>query len=363
MLSLRNKWIVVAALCVVVAIPVLLLCFENASAEPYIAVRTGKKCSTCHVNQTGGGMRSGFGVIYSQTTLPMRILRPEGRSGFIDNRLSRSVSIGGDLRVDEEFVFEYTNSQGETFPASNASGFNEANLYVKVDLVPDMVAFYADQTLAPSASNRELFGIISSQQRSAWLKVGRMLLPYGLRLIDNDAFIRSRTGYTYANSGTGIELGWQPGAQYIYSSLTEDNFSIVAAWVYRRFQVGGSFGRNTTQSNDGAIGPFAGVNLGRFTLLGEVDWIANGSVDQLAALAEVNYLITKGFNIKFTYEFFDRDQDVPNENDGQARYTFGVEPFLVQFVQLKAFYRINDFIPQNGPENQNQALLEFHVFF
>jgi len=86
-------------------------------------------------------------------------------------------------------------------------------------------------------------------------------------------------------------------------------------------------------------------------------------VDELATLAELNYLITQGFNFKFTYEFFDRNRDVSNERDGQERYTMGVEPFVAQFVQLRAFYRINRFIPQNAAQNQDQAILEFHVFF
>ena len=60
-------------------------------------------------------------------------------------------------------------------------------------------------------------------------------------------------------------------------------------------------------------------------------------VDELATLAELNYLITQGFNFKFTYEFFDRNRDVSNERDGQERYTMGVEPFVAQFVQLEPF--------------------------
>ena len=348
---------------VVLTAALFLLRLLPAQAEPYIAVRTGYKCSQCHVNQTGGGKRTDFGLIYSQTRLPMTVLKGPSGSGSFDPYLSQSVSLGANLRVAELFVLEHTNSLGEKFPNSNTTDFTEANLYIQVDAIRDVVIFYVDQTLAPSSSNRELFGMVKDSKRSAYMKVGRMLLPYGLRLIDNDAFIRSRTGYNYSRSATGLELGWEPGPWAMVANLTDADFSAVGSVVFRRFQIGAAIGRNTTRGNDATIGPFGGLNFGRFTLLGEVDFIARGGVDQLATLAELNYLVTQGFNVKFTYEFFDRNEGVPSERDGQERFTLGLEPFVAQFVQVRAFYRFNRFIPQNGPENQDQAILEFHVFF
>ena len=337
--------------------------FAPAQAEPYIAARTGLKCSSCHVNQTGGGKRTDFGVIYSQTQLPMRVVKtPKGGSAF-DPHLSETVSLGANFRVAETFTFEYTNSEGETFPASNSTSFPEANLYVQMDVIDEFLLLYLDQTLAPSSSNREFFGLLTHGEKAPYIKIGRYLLPYGMRLLDNSAFVRSKTGFTYARSGTGIEVGWEPKRYSIVASVTDEQFSSVASIWFRRFQIGGSVAKNITRGDNAAAGPFAGANFGRFTLLGEVDYINADGIDQLATLAEVNYLLTQGFNVKVTYEFFDRNGDVPNEHDGQDRLTFGIEPFLAQMLQVRAFYRINEFIPQNGPENQDQAYVEFHVFF
>ena len=334
-----------------------------ARAEPYLAVRTGYKCSQCHVNQTGGGKRTDFGLIYAKTKLPWKVLRPPTGSGSFDGSLSQSVSLGANLRVVERFTREYTSSLGETVPSSSVTDFTEANLYVEARVIPDVATFYADQTLTPTSSSRELFGMLVDSRRHAYAKVGRMLLPYGFRIVDNDAFIRSRTGYNYSRSATGLELGWEPGPVALVANVTDADLSVVGSTVFRRFQVGGTFGRNTTRGDDFVVGTFGGVNFGKFTMLGEVDFITEGDVDQLATLAELNYLLTQGFNFKFTWEVFDRNYDVPIEHDGQERYTLGVEPFLMQFVQLRAFYRINRFIPQNAAQNQDQAILEFHVFF
>ena len=56
----------------------LLLPGKALQAEPYVAVRTGFKCSQCHVSPTGGGKRTEFGVLYSQTNLAMSHFRPTG---------------------------------------------------------------------------------------------------------------------------------------------------------------------------------------------------------------------------------------------------------------------------------------------
>jgi len=47
----------------------LLFGAPSASAEPYLAIQEGYKCSKCHVNMTGGGKRTDFANIYVQTRL------------------------------------------------------------------------------------------------------------------------------------------------------------------------------------------------------------------------------------------------------------------------------------------------------
>ena len=116
-------------------------------------------------------------------------------------------------------------------------------------------------------------------------------------------------------------------------------------------------------SGDDVIGVFGGLNTGRFTLLGEVDWIREDGIDRFASLGELNFLIHQGVNFKTVYEFFDRNRDVPNERDGQDRLTLGLEPFVTQFLQAGLFYQFNSFIPQNVSQNQNKLLVQVHFFF
>src|SRR5690606_6256550 len=78
----------------------LVLCFAAlAFSEPYMAVRTGFKCSQCHLNQTGGAGRTEYGQAYTQYKLVMsqtqalvKNTRSEGLSSF-DPKLNDAVTI------------------------------------------------------------------------------------------------------------------------------------------------------------------------------------------------------------------------------------------------------------------------------
>ena len=247
--------------------------------------------------------------------------------------------------------------------SSNSSRIPEANIYLAIDVIPGALTVYADQPLAPNAGNREFFGLVQNQRFNSYLKFGRMLLPYGLRMRDDEAFIRNETGFTYNRHDIGVEIGIEPGPYSFVANVTDSQFSFIGQTVYNRFRIGGSFSRNISGGDDYRYGVFAGLNFGRFALLGEGDFINVAGIDRFAALAELNYLVARGFNFRAAYEYFDRNRDVSNARDGQERITIGIEPFITQFMQVGIFYRFNQFIPQNIVQNQDQLLVQLHVFF
>ncbi|MGH8211367.1 MAG: hypothetical protein ACREU6_17575, partial [Steroidobacteraceae bacterium] len=70
----------------------------RAHAEPYLAVQMGLKCGQCHVNPTGGGLRTAYGDVFAQTLMPAN--RIDTGNDVWTGDVAKFFRIGGDLRFD-----------------------------------------------------------------------------------------------------------------------------------------------------------------------------------------------------------------------------------------------------------------------
>jgi hypothetical protein len=358
---------------------------SRAGAEPFLMVREGAKCSDCHTNQTGGGKRTAFAHIHAHDILhDLDIIPiPAGVKPF-NGEINQYVSFGSDLRVINSTVFEDTPNAAGRVPtnrafrstvASNDITVNEFLLYPEIDLYPDALMLYADEDFTSGANNREAFGMLYGVLPwGSYVKAGRMFPAYGLRVWDNQAFIRSQTGFTFNNSDAGVEFGTQPGPFFLATTITNgasgdkdvqatiNGYAIVQdVPVVRNVLAGGSFAR---QSNKRDVGGFyAGSNFWKFTYLGEFDLINDREPssptfkDQFASYAELNLLLLDWLNLRGTFEFL----RVSNQGN-QTRYTIGVNPFINRFIQPIIEYRINNGPPTNLQANQPELWVELHLF-
>src|ERR1041384_434786 len=105
--SMRRFAAAVAPRAMATAFAALLALPAAVQAEPYMAVRTGLTCSSCHTDPTGGGKRNRYGMVWEQTDLPLHIVS----SGDLDR-------MGGWLRKNLEDPVpapgEGTDGGGET---------------------------------------------------------------------------------------------------------------------------------------------------------------------------------------------------------------------------------------------------------
>jgi hypothetical protein len=369
------------------ALVLVLAVATGARAEPYLMVREGAKCSDCHVNQTGGGKRTPFAYIHAHDILhDVDVLPiPKGVKAFNGAIVDPYLSIGADLRVRNTTAFEDRRSRGDRrvpenravrrSVTSNDSQVNEFRVYGQADLWPDVVTLYVDEDLNGGANNREAFGLIRGfLPWGTYLKAGRMFPAFGLRVWDDQAFIRARSGFTFQNPDEGAEIGFAPGPFFLATTVTngppgdKDVQATVNGYgvftdlpVVRTVTAGASYARQTDKRWTAAF--YAGSNLWRFTYLAELDLIDDrtpasvGRRDRYASYGELNLLLLDWLNLRGTFEFI----KVSNDND-QTRWTIGAEPFVNRVLQPRIQYRINNG-PSRQPElNQDELIFELHVF-
>jgi hypothetical protein len=364
-----------ARLSAAAAIVVLSLCGAAAHAEPYLAVANGYKCGQCHVNPTGGGERTAFGEVFSQTALPAEHV--DTGTDVWTGALNRFIAIGGDLR------YQFQAQQVPQQQTTNQFDLEQARVYLSANVIPDRLLVYVDELVAPGgALNREAWGMLWSANHTWYVKGGQMYLPFGLRLQDQSAFVRSVSGINMATPDSGLEVGYEHGhwdAQLAVSNGTAGasptsngkQESLQLQFVENRWRLGvaANFnGANADGSRD-MYALFGGVRTGPIAWLAEADYIEDhsrptgpgGQQKQLAGLLEGNYRLARGHNLKVTYEYFDPDRDV--SHDQQTRWSFVYEWTPVQFVQLRAGARLNDGIPQQPTQHVHLYFIELHGFF
>ena len=358
---------------------VALLAPAASRAEPYLAVRSSAKCMACHVNPTGGGKRTEFGSIYSQTALPAAYLNPATGETMAapeaapwTGKLNDHFAVGADLRANAQATFVPHDT--DTFAFSS-----RAQAYLEVKPIVDRLTIYLDERVSPgAATNRETWALLWFANKSAYVKAGRMFVPFGLRIEDDTAFIRQATGTTFNSSDDGVEGGLELGPWSANVSVTngtaggaENNrgkqISSLFSYVQPIWRVGLSASTNFNGAADHRMQSlFAGLRTGRISWLASGVYITDdgtptGRVKQWASLVEGNYEAAKGHNLKLTYEYYDPNADV-KENE-RERYSAVWEYMPLQFTQFRFGARKSNGIPQNNAQNATEVFLQWHAFF
>lgn len=343
---------------------------RSAHSEPYLAVREGYQCGACHVNKTGGGLRNDFGIVFAENALAASPL-PANAPAW-SGKIGDFVRLGGDLRGAWSRVeVPHQDSQ-------QGWDLDQARVYGAIDVIPDRLTFLIDEQLAPgNAITREAWLRYADPAQGWYVKGGRFYLPFGWRLQDDSAFVRQVSGINMATPDEGIELGLETPSWSLQLDYTNgagnagtgsgDQVSGQAAWVQPRGRIGVAASFTNSDAGDRTmVGLFGGFRTGPVAWLGEADWIRDqgfpeGTRTLLAGLAEADWAIHKGHNLKLTAEYYDPDQDV-NE-DAKTRWSLVYEYSPLPFLQLRAGWRQYDGIPQNDLDNRRSMFVELHGYF
>lgn len=343
-----------------------------ALAEPYLAVRSGLTCAACHANRTGGGGRTAYGAGYGAQQLPWKKLY--GFESLLDGAITPRLRVGGDLRG------AYTGRLRKDAPYVGEYRLSEVNLYVTADLLPDRLTLYADERLAPgSAAAREVFALVRPGPSGLYVKAGRFFLPFGLRLLDDDAATRRPVGFSFDQSDTGIEVGLEAGGwtgSFAASNGTAgapeaDNgkqTSFVGAYVHSRWRVGLSASNNDLPGprRRRAGGIFGGLRFGPLVVLAEADAVQTDDVqlprvEARARHAEADLLLLEGLNLKVWTGRFDPDDDVPGDTLRQTG--IGLDWTVLPGLQVRGIFRGRDGPAELPGSRDDEATVELHVYF
>ena len=343
----------------------------GAYAEPYLAVQNGFKCSQCHVNPTGGGLRTAFGDAFAQTVMPATHL--DTGTDIWTGSLNSFLRIGGDLRTEavaNEVPHSKTISQFKV---------EQVRTYLEAQVIPERLLVYVDEQVAPGgAQNEEAYALYWSADHSWYVKAGQLYLPFGLRLQDQGAFVQLTSGISMTTPDQGAEFGWLKGhwdAQLDVSNGTQGGpvtdsrkqFTGQLIYVESAWRAGLAANYNDKLAGSRSVlALFGGLHTGPVAWLAEADVVDDRSlgVDQgrsVGALLEADWLIARGNNLKITAEYMNPNRDLPD--NGEKRWSIVYELTPIQFLQVRSGVRYDDGVEQVNSQHARQYFIELHGFF
>jgi len=359
---------------------------EVASAVPRFSMRTGMSCNACHVNPSGGGMRTEHGSLYGRMNLPLNpTMRAKGEK--FSPKVTDNITVGSDLRVMSYYDDRDTMS---FFPM-------QADLYIAAQLT-DKIQLYHDQSML--STEIETFGIAQVLPFSGYVKAGKFVPAFGWKHDNHTAFTRGGnistrevgqvtrgTGFSRDDKDTGVEVGFYPGQGSIQLAMLNGQRGGIPfddgkgkAYVARadyfvlnsdaiKANLGGSFYQNDAEMFERKIyAGHLGVNLWKFTYLGEYDWnelsrdAQTPTLKSTAQYHELSLLAVQGVDLKGVYEYIDPNHDVAH--DALERAGIGLEFFPVPHNEIRVEYRHTMGNREVNPDaDLSEVFLMYHFYF
>ncbi len=345
----------------------------SAVALPRYTARYEQKCALCHVNPSGGGLRTSYAA---QKLIPEEIAwlrsKPEALAE-IETKISKQILIGADFR---------TFYVGGNIEEAHLNFFQmQSDLYLAFQPDPRVTLYY-DRA---ASGGYETFAL-GYLRPTLYVKAGRFVPSYGLKFDDHTMFVRSELGFMPpSNSDVGLEAGFSHGSFDIQAAVvngnpgsTLDNDTKVAGVVnavYRRRlgPVGAALGASgyrhpTRQRDTNRHGFYGYLTWNKLTWLGEVDLEHSKdpgapAVNRVVTSQEWSYLVHRGLEVKATYDFYDPNRQ--HEFGAKSRFGGGVYAMPYSYLALEALVRKVDYDNgvAYGGQDFTETLLQLHLLY
>jgi hypothetical protein len=367
------RHVLVAALLVTVSSLVATV----AHAVPRYSARYEQNCMLCHVNPTGGGMRSEYAV---QELIPKELAMSAHRPAAftaLESHLNKAVRIGADFR--HQFMLEDEDS-----PQAGVQGFfpmqGDVHLSFQLD---EKYLLYVRRGLS---NTYDLWALAHVLPYDGYVKAGRFTPPYGWHFDDHTAYVRSDLGFAPpANTDAGLELGLAPKRGDLQVAITNGNLGgvldndrrlAVSASGGVRFKVGpaaayvgaSGYAHPGATSDLDMAGAYGSLAWGPFTWVGEGDFVrrdpATGPAQRSAVAShELGWLVKQGVEIVGTYDWYDPDRDLASGS--RSRWGLGARVLPQPFLETQLLVRHTDVKAGRAiaGSSWDEAVVQFHFMF
>lgn len=177
---------------------------RDAAAYPQYTLARQATCSACHISPAGGGLLDGMGPITAEDDTTYG-----GDGGFLEGKvtLPEAVKIGGDVR------FAVGGSD-------NGGGFGPALFPMQVEAygayTSGPVTAYATLGLAPIGDGDAIEALLTREHwvmyrpspEGLYVRAGRFMPVYGLRLAEHPFYVRRYGGAPLFGETYGVGVGW-----------------------------------------------------------------------------------------------------------------------------------------------------------
>ncbi|MCX6143468.1 MAG: hypothetical protein NTZ35_09625 [Ignavibacteriales bacterium] len=372
---------------VLLAVAVSFILISASFSLPRFASRTNLPCQSCHINPSGGGMRSTFGANFGRDDISVKAWQDEYALEDFSTKLNNFISYGADFR----FLGFY---ESKTSPDVSSSSFFPMQMDVYFNLaVSKKISLYVNPAFG-SYNRLEMFAIAKVLPLNGYLKLGRFAPSHGLRYDDHTSFIRQATPFrNYGGQQSGVELALNPGPITIMGAVTNgmrgDLDGALPKAVFGKIEGHGALGpvnlmAGISSYNDASGGQnlnllegYGAVTISeRLTVMGTAEQIQgnsatmslssdlnqrnslNSDLKQFAVMVEADYVLVQGFDLKFMYDFFDPNTDV--KSGTAQRYSGGFEFMPMGGVEVRPMYRYTKDSILNRNTTDLQVL--FHIY-
>jgi hypothetical protein len=330
-----------------------------AAAMPIFAARERLLCTSCHVDPSGGGLRSSLGFSYLRNR---HAFAPETRFGQLpaeQPEIVTNLTVGGDMRVLYDAL--HARHASGSFPNEISSFFRMQGSFYLSYAPSDQVRLYYNQDLE---GVRDVWAQLGNLPAGAYVRAGAFRLPYGLRMDDHTIYERedlpvpvSVLGYDPRQPDVGVEFGILRSSLIAQAAITNGSglgfdSDRNKAFTARGMGIVGPalIGASVHVDSDGEspaterlrYGGFATVNpLLDLVLLGAVDLGEDERGDletpSLLAWAEADYFYERLARVRLRYEFLDQNRD--EEFADSERYTIEGDLIPFPFATFRLSYR------------------------